>query len=555
MKIDIHYEKILPYTVEAIWPVLSDTASMNKKLGLAPMSFETKNGVRHGQQKMFGNTIHWTEAPWEWRQFSWLENERVYSNGLFESVRGRFEVESFDSGQSTVSLHFFPIYRSKWLAPLLNWATKRILRNLVDAIEETLKQNREQNEIQFIKSSFEDWLISADDIARAKIAPKEVASLTHSTWQNVFSSAIDKRELALRFEAVCPHCRGGKLGVPRLTELPQKVFCESCEIEFAVNTQDSIEVSFRDNTIPSNLLGLDFCSADVTHKPAIVFQRLGGAWTETFKVAPGVYSLKKKGETRSISVKITDDLPDLEFDLDRMWSDDNEKIIQSGPMLTFVSRGLPSDSVVMFEQLSKVRGALFATELMAESTFVDLLPAESLVTTFPLEMGERTVLFTDVVGSTEMYYELGDTVAFQLVRESFILIGEVARRHNGVLVKTIGDATMYAFMNPVDALKTAIEIQLKNKSISTKLRVTLHHGSCLAVGTKDGQDFFGDTINVCAKFQATVGADQISFDRSLKGLMASSDWDNVLAGFQLEEVSFSMKGSSPRDFDLYRLTV
>lgn len=516
-----------------------------------------KNGIRHGSQKMFGSTIHWTEAPWEWKQDCWLENERVYSNGFFERIKGRFEVETFDSNQSTVRLHFYPTYRSKLLAPIFNWATQRILKNLVMAIEKTLSDKNNEITKEIKEQDFETWLATSDEFSRAKISPKEVASSTHSSWQKIFESALQKRELGLRFEAVCPHCRGSKLGVPRLTELPTKVFCDSCEIEFTVNTQDSIEVSFRDNTIPSHLLGMDFCSADVSHKPAIVFQRLGGTWSEALLLAPGVYSLKKKGEPRSISMKVTQasSAAPQEIDLDRVWSVDTSKMLEVESSLQLVSRGLSSDCLIMVEQLSKVRGALFATELMAEAQFVDMLPAESLVTSFPLEMGERCVLFTDVVGSTDMYFKLGDSAAFYKVRESFLLIGEVARRHSGLLVKTIGDATMYAFMNPSDALKAAIEIQVKNKTLDTKLRVTLHHGPCLSVGTKEGQDYFGDTINVCAKFQSTAGEDQVLFDKNLKDAFSTEEWNKILSGYHLEEIAFQMKGNPVRNFDLYRLSI
>lgn len=555
MKTVLTHERVLPFAVELVWPVLSDTAGMNRKLGLAPMSFTTKAGVRYGKQRMLGTELEWTEEPWEWRQHAWLINERVYRNGLFKSIQGRFEVTPLGT-QSRVTLSFTPIYRFPLLAPLLAWATKRLLRQLMEVIESTIREQQNQPPKVLPELDLASWLKGAQEFERAKIAPKEVAGRTQRNWQQVFKEALGRPELGLRFEAVCPHCRGGKQSAARLTELPEKVFCESCEIDFAVNTQDSIEVSFRDNTISPAMIGMDFCSADVTHRPAIICQRRGPQWREALTLAPGVYSLKLKGESRSIAFQVEELLASEEWVIDELWKlAPKESMVKTGPRLTLVARQLPGSALVMLEQLSKVRGALFVPEVLAIPEFERLMPAEALITSFPLEMGERCVLFTDVVGSTDMYYQLGDAVAFQRVRESFLLIGEIAQRNHGVLVKTIGDATMYAFMNPADALKTAIELQVTNRSREVKLRVTLHQGPCLSVGTRDGQDYFGDTINVCAKFQAVAAADQVAFDRTLKERIPAPLWQELVGAHRLEEVPFAMKGNPPRSFELLRLTL
>ena len=86
-------------------------------------------------------------------------------------------------------------------------------------------------------------------------------------------------------------------------------------------------------------------------------------------------------------------------------------------------------------------------------------------------------------------------------------------------------------------------------------RITVHTGPCLSVGTKDGQDFFGDTINVCAKFQAMAGADQVACDRGLKDRIPAEAWDKIMQGHQVEEVVFEMKSNPKRAFELYCITV
>ena len=556
MKSAVTFERILPFSAEMIWPAIADTAGMNRKLGLAPMSFTTKEGVRYGKQKMLGTELSWTELPWEWRQNAWLTNERVYDNGLFKIMGGRFAVEAMGVSQSRVELSFMPTYRQPIISFIFNLILKRLLRQLMDVIEAAVVQLHKSHQIVRPEIDLATWLSNAHEMERAKIAPKEVASLTSRSWQQIFREALTTKNLAMRFEAVCPHCRGGKMNSPRLTDLPEKVFCDSCEIEFSINTQDSIEVSFRDNSISPNMIGMDFCSADVSHKPAIALQRRGPEWREVLQLAPGVYSLKKKGESRSLAFQVEELLPSEDLVIDDLSKPAQLAGIRKiGPRVTMLARQLPNDSLVMLEQLSKVRGALFATEILAVPDLVDLMPAEALVTTFPIEMGERSVLFTDVVGSTDMYFNIGDTAAFHKVRKSFLLIGDIARKYNGTLVKTIGDATMYSFMSASDALSTAMAIQVANRTQDTKLRVTLHHGPCLSIGTRDGQDFFGDTINVCAKFQAVAGADQVAFDRAMQAQVSASLWQELMKGHQVEEVVYEMKGAVKRSFDLFRVTL
>lgn len=517
------------------------------------MKFTVKNGVRQGEQKLLGSLIRWTERPWEWTQDQWFENERVYQNGFFKSLKGRFELISLSPELTQVTLKFSPSYRWSFLAPLMNFAVKRIQAQLLDVIEESVSLQQNPPALPEARD-FAQWLTSAQEVERAKIAPKEVAAQTFSQWETVFREAIQDRRLALRFEAVCPHCRGGKQNSARLTDLPSKVYCDSCEIEFAIDTPDSVEVSFRDSTIPASEMGVDFCSADVKHRPSITFQRAGGQWEETLRLKPGIYSLKRKGEGQSFPLVVNPTGDNITVNLDELWTKGSFEKAQIGPELTLRAHQLPDDALVMLENLSQRRGALHVIEVLNVPEFVELVPAQSLITAFPLEMGERTVMFTDLVGSTDMYYLLGDKLAFQKVRDNFLLIGEIARAHQGYLVKTIGDATMYAFSSGEQALKAALAIQQKNQGQATKIRITLHHGPCLSIGTSDGQDFFGDTINICAKFQAIAHADQIVFDQSLRAELSTELWNEV-AQRSLESVHFELKGAQVRAFELYRMTV
>ena len=70
-----------------------------------------------------------------------------------------------------------------------------------------------------------------------------------------------------------------------------------------------------------------------------------------------------------------------------------------------------------------------------------------------------TLLFTDLVGSTELLGKLGDDEAERLRRVHFGLLREVAAAHGGEEVKNLGDGLMVAFASAVNAVGCAIGIQ------------------------------------------------------------------------------------------------
>lgn len=521
------------------------------------MQFENLGGIRTGRQKMAGLNIVWTEKPWEWKHNSWLRNKRIYSKGLFKSIEGFFEINETSKDESEVCISFSIEHKFSWLARFLDKATKGIIEKLFIQIEKNIQtDNTKQIEKESI--NFKHWILNTSKAERARIAPKLVASDTNTSWQEILHQALSPTQdnrFSLYFDAVCPHCRGSKASATRLTELPQKVPCDSCEISFPIGTQESLEVSLRDTSISDEQKAIDFCSGDVSHKPTIILQRLGNSWQEELTLEDGLYSIKRKGYFEALNFIVSKDSNHETLELASLWAsgDHSKAIIRVGTKLSLMANKLKHDDLILIEQKDKDRGSLSAIEVILDPDFKDLIPAESLVTDFPIEMGHRALLFTDVVGSTDLYYEIGDNKAFEKVRDSFILIGGITSKHKGLLVKTIGDATMYSFPTAQNALNASIEIQQANSLRDLKLRISLHSGPCLSVATKDGQDFFGDTVNICAKFQSEAAANEIVFDTSLKKELSEEFWSEW--NEKLEIVSFNLKGKKAREFNLYRIRI
>ena len=112
------------------------------------------------------------------------------------------------------------------------------------------------------------------------------------------------------------------------------------------------------------------------------------------------------------------------------------------------------------------------------------------------------VLFADVSDSTRLYEALGDTVAFGSVREIIALLKSITEACEGRVVKTIGDGLMCAFPSADCAANAAGEMQ---RHIAQRppmpggrqltIRVGFHFGPVI----QDGEDVFGDSVNVAAR--------------------------------------------------------
>jgi class 3 adenylate cyclase len=156
--------------------------------------------------------------------------------------------------------------------------------------------------------------------------------------------------------------------------------------------------------------------------------------------------------------------------------------------------------------------------LLNNQAFRDLFRVQALAPDLKLSLKSLTLLFTDLKGSTELYDRTGDVYAYQVVQEHFRLLSEAVRRHDGAIVKTMGDAIMASFSTSRDAVAAAVEMMKAMEAVNAKvkaaghetgLKVGLHEGSALAVNAESRLDYFGQTVNIAARVQALASSGEI----------------------------------------------
>jgi adenylate cyclase len=117
------------------------------------------------------------------------------------------------------------------------------------------------------------------------------------------------------------------------------------------------------------------------------------------------------------------------------------------------------------------------------------------------ERRSLTILFADVSGSTRLFETRGDEVARRLIGNVLIALADVAARHGGRVIKTIGDEIMCTFPGPLYGLLSATDMQRRIKSDpefvrdNLAIRIGLHHGEALV----ENGDVFGDAVNTAAR--------------------------------------------------------
>ncbi len=168
-------------------------------------------------------------------------------------------------------------------------------------------------------------------------------------------------------------------------------------------------------------------------------------------------------------------------------------------------------------------------KLLTTQTFRDLFRSEVVNRDETLSITDITFLFTDLKGSTAMYEQIGDAKAYFLVHQHFDALSRVIRDRNGVIVKTIGDAVMAVFDNPVEATSAAFEmidaLNEFNHTISQELilKVGIHRGHSIAVTVNDRVDYFGQTVNIAARVHALADANEVCVTADVYNSLGVSD--------------------------------
>jgi class 3 adenylate cyclase len=584
------WEWRLPASPEALWPLVADTDRFNRDTGVPPVE-PVADGrpaapqERHLRLRRFGVVVEWVEEPFEWLYPRRFGVRRRYLRGPLAEMRVAAELEP-DGGAGTrltyrvwatpsgrrwtpgVALQLGLISRRRAGAAFTRYAALAAagraeppppaagrpqlapggaerLRRAAEALAATAAPE--------LVGRLAALLADADDAELDRLRPYALADRWGAPRRDVLELCLRAtREglLDLRWEVLCPLCRGSERPLESLADVTSRVHCSSCNIDFTATFDRSVELTFRPNAAVREVDAPVFCVGGPQLTPHIVAQQALAAGARAdlpLRLEPGVHRLRavgapgawvaraESGGAAAASVRLAPS----------GWPDGEPSL---APDCTLsVANDTPEERLVVLERTAWSDQAATAAHVTALQLFRDLFASEALRPGEPISVGSLTVLFTDLRGSTRYYREVGDAPAFGRVIEHIDLLRAAVAEQDGAVVKTMGDAVMAVFPRPLAAVRAAAAAQRRLAEVAWPLvlKAGAHHGPCIAIGQNGRLDYFGSTVNAAARLvglsaggdlvvSAAVGDDPEVRAAAAAGELVREPFEAELRGFEGE---------------------
>jgi class 3 adenylate cyclase len=575
-----HFAKPPP----VIWPLVANTARLNELAGTPPYRVEERADAQGRIRRVATSgvgpiAVKWEEGFGEWQENRRLLQTRDFLNGPIRRVEAMLELDAEGTGTRLVfSTQVECVGVLGWLAKVSGLIGREADKRLA-AIERLVREAERPDLVpgasardlakpaarrrlavltgelerepasHGLASQLAVFLLHAPMVMLRGIRPLAMARIWHSPPADtveLFLAAQRLGILAMEWDLLCPRCRGAKVRVKNLHDLPTGVHCSSCNIDYRRDFTRNVELTFHPERWLRPLPEGELCLLGQSTTPHVKFQaEVAARSSKSFalKLRPGAYRFRTVEPGGEADAAIGDDgiIPE---------------IMARGSDIALKPRGHDSEVVIqndgdrplffVIEDRTWAEDALTGERVIAMPAFRRLCPEQLLRPGDDVEIGRIAIMFTDLQGSTKLYDDLGDAVAYRLVRDHFAYLSDRVQRHNGFLVKTVGDAVMAAFHDPADAVRAALSIQDEVASFNRGrsdpgivLKIGLHLGSCIAVTVGGLLDYFGSAVNTASRLEHQCHGGEVIVSAAV---LADSEARKALAGRAVTEESATLRG-------------
>jgi class 3 adenylate cyclase len=558
----------VPYAPEQLWRYVADTQRMDRAVGLPQARFtrvERPEGGEDvtGEYRLFNRITfaRWREHPFAWERPRHYSVLREYTRGPVVRFFGGAELEPLvpenGAGQQTrirVFAEFTPrhpffaplirqfvarrsMHRSQlqyetmsaYLAgqaiqPFVNPPTLGVTRGrptLEQIVERLLREGVHPEPARRLA----DWLLEMADEDVAGMRPIELARrwgtderATIETFLRATTSGI----LQMRWELICPSCRGVKAEAAHLKDLAGEGYCPACHMPFSANVDEAIEARFYPAPAVRRADAGAYCVGspmDTPHRLAQATVQPGAVTGWRLRLAAGPYTVRSPQSRGVMRIDVTSGASpsnaQVAFEPTTILPEHLD--LAAGDVTIQLHNGTAHILTAVLDDGHWTRLALTPGRLMTLPAFRALFSVEALAAGVELSIARVGLLFSDLAGSTALYERAGEGRAFRLVGEHFEILRGAIEEAGGAVVKTIGDAVMGAFPDGDSALQAAIAIQRAIHALdgggfvdpARLLKIGIHAGPCYAVTLNDRLDYFGAAVNLAARAQHEALGGQI----------------------------------------------
>lgn len=602
-----HYawEWRLAATPDALWPYVSDTNRFNRDAGVPVVEelIGAPTGSRRLRLRRYGVSVEWEEEPFEWVQPRSFSVVRRYHAGPVSEMRvnteltpdgengcilrytvdaaarnvlGRiaipFEIGVVSARRFEKVFRKYAVMAQSARRELPEYAKYRIdylptqaalspggaerLQTIRTSLEAIFPPNIVQQLVRVVTHG--------DDLSVARIRPYVLADSENESRRHFVDLALHATRaglLDLQWDVLCPMCRGPKQSNASLGGITQPVHCSSCNIEYFVNFEQSVELTFSPTPAIRHVEVYPFCVGGPQLTPHIVVQQVVKPLTTrliTTHLVPGRYRLRASGIPGSQTFRVMVDGPRrLHLDVEETGWPNEEPTVGTNTNLA-LTNATSAKRLLVVERLAWSDQALTAAEVIALQEFRDLFSSEALRPGEAINVGSMAILFTDLRESTRMYREIGDAPAFGRVLDHFEVLRQAMKEEEGALIKTIGDAVMAVFRRPAGAIRTVLRAQQLLASLpegvrALNLKAGVHFGPCIAVTLNDKLDYFGSTVNMAARIGGLSAGGEIVVSETV---FADPEVQLLLKspGIVAESFEAYVKGYAEAPLKLLRIT-
>lgn len=545
--------------VARLWSALADTDRTNRVLGNGRLNVEPLRGPSAARflvtTRVAGFKVQHEERPFEWVYPQRFRIVRPIRTGPLDELDFSMNFNALAGGGADVGVRIAATPRYRVLSPVIRLMMNKVredFRAYIERVDAALAAGRPdragppRSAVQAAtlaraeaslraaekdRRAIVDRLVAhvaeADEIEASRLRPFELADAwgeDRTAVLGVCLSAVRAGLLTLRWELICPSCLVATDVLPSLGALAEHGACQLCDLDFSVDLEDAVEATFAPAPAVREIDVGPYCVGGPARTPHVFAQAILPPRGDAALPAPaeeGRYRLFVRGGSTA-PVEIAAGAPaEARITADKAGKQGPIAIAPAGRIV--VENPSAEETHAKLERIITDHKAARARMLAAIPAFRRDFSGDVLRPGLALKIARVCLFFSDLTGSTQLYADAGDAAAFKLVQDHFEVVIGLLEKHQGTLVKTIGDAVMAAFADDLDALLASIAILSAFDTFraqggwraETHIKLGVFGGSCYVVTANGVLDYFGQTVNIAARLQGEARSGELVVEEAL----------------------------------------
>ncbi len=571
---------VLNQSVNDLWGHLANMNMVDKMAGIPPTTktFFVNNSYGGTTVNIFSWLFgYYIELPFEWINLKFYRTEWVFRFGIpkYACIETYFTEKGKDKTEVRIDWYLnvpkifhpmFKLYVKITLKKIFSWY-KNIDKYLSFPDEKLSNYNqfmgkkvsKSESDIKSLTGKLEhviknepisktlsEIVFTSPDEYLKQMRPFQIAKTFNYDKDELLKSMLEstvKGYFDMHWDILCPRCRMPKSRKSRLGDIGSSVHCNTCNIKYDARYSSHVELTFTPNPSVRKISDSIYCYFTPTNTPHF-FSQFNVAPNKNRKVnvslKEGDYLVRYHTQKEKTIIRIDKNSQNKTFQLalDANKKEESNKIILAPDFEFEVSNPNDHWETVTFENLGYQREMATADIISTMHEYRDLFSDDALRLDTHLSVKSVTVMFADMCDSTKIYEILGDAKALSVIQDFFKIIINEINKHNGSVIKTVGDEVMAVFIKPVDALKASFEINrhLKEFHLESKgpvesisLRIGMNKGPALMLGVNNITDYFGKTVNAASRIlhksdeNEILISESIHMDNEVKDLLSKTE--------------------------------